>query len=120
MKTIEINENKWIIATGYRKNILASSDDLGAENTLVQLVIIESGNVVKPHYHNITREFYYITMGTAEFTINDIAYKSTVGDMMITEPGDIHSVKNDSSSDFKILVFKTNASKDDTIWLDNA
>jgi quercetin dioxygenase-like cupin family protein len=118
MKSIEISDNSWIDGKGYRKQVLASPEELNSEGNLAQVVEIEPGSFVAPHYHNYTYEFYYVIEGQVSFTINDHKQVLKTGAMMITEPKDIHSVRNESQSLFRILVFKTNARPDDTVWLE--
>jgi quercetin dioxygenase-like cupin family protein len=54
--------------------------------------------------------------GDVVFTINGETRRLKTGDMMMTEPDDIHKVANDSNEDFMVLVFKSNYVKDDTYW----
>jgi quercetin dioxygenase-like cupin family protein len=42
----------------------------------------------------------------------------SVGDMLLTEPDDVHKLINDSAEEFRLLVFKTNATAEDTYWSD--
>jgi quercetin dioxygenase-like cupin family protein len=118
MKEIRIEEKNWIIAQGYKKQILASEEVFKTEGVLAQVVIIGPGNTVEPHYHKQTYEFYYVISGFCNITINGNELELREGDMMMTEPGDMHSVHNGGDNDFAVLVFKSNAHKDDTFWQD--
>lgn len=119
MKAIEIKADDWIEGKGYKKQILASPDELECEGCLAQVVEIKPGAHVAPHYHEKTYEYYYVISGEVTFTINQSQRVLRSGDMMVTEPNDVHSVKNASSQDFRILVFKTNSFPEDTVWLDS-
>ncbi|HEQ98356.1 MAG TPA: cupin domain-containing protein [candidate division Zixibacteria bacterium] len=116
MKNIEIKDDKWINAEGYKKQILASSEDFDSEGVLAQVVVIGPGSVVRPHYHKSTYEYYYVMQGDVAFTINGEIRRLKAGEMMMTEPNDIHKVENDSDEDFMVLVFKSNYVKNDTYW----
>ncbi len=118
MKDIKIDENNWTQAKGYKKQILASSEDFDSEGVLSQVVVITPGSVVEPHYHKSTYEYYYVMQGDVAFTINGETRRLKAGDMMMTVPDDIHKVENDSDKDFMVLVFKSNYVKDDTYWAD--
>lgn len=116
MKEIQIDGKNWIIAQGYKKQILASEEVFKTEGVLAQVVVIGPGNTVEPHYHKQTYEFYYVISGFCKITINRAERELRTGDMMMTEPGDVHSVHNGGDEDFVMLVFKSNARRDDTFW----
>lgn len=116
MKEIRIDEKNWIIAQGYKKQILASEDVFKSAGVLAQVVIIGPQETVAPHYHNHTYEFYYVISGSCQININDLKRDLRAGDMMLTEPGDVHSVHNGGDNDFVVLVFKSNSRKQDTFW----
>jgi quercetin dioxygenase-like cupin family protein len=105
----------WIEGAGYKKRILAGESELG-RGSLVQIVVIGSGNEVKPHYHAVQTEFFYILKGEATLLIGGKEYTAKLGDTYITKPNDTHSVKNNSKTDFELIVFKSNWKKDDAYW----
>ncbi len=116
MKEIRIDEKNWLIARGYKKQILASEDIFKSAGVLAQVVVIGPHETVAPHYHDHTYEFYYVISGSCKIIINDLERELRKGDMMLTEPGDVHSVHNSGVDDFVVLVFKSNARKEDTFW----
>jgi len=119
MKEIQIKDENWIVGKAYKKQILADDTDFQSTGNLAQVVVIEPGSTVKPHYHKHTFEFYYVMEGRCKITIGNSVSELGWGDMMLTEPGDVHSVFNCTDSDFVVLVFKSNAKKDDTYWLED-
>lgn len=119
MIDIKLTGDRWIQSKGYRKQILADSNDFDTEGVLAQVVEIKPGHVVESHYHKKTYEFYYVLQGDVAFTINGRIRRLKEGDMMMTEPNDVHRVENDGRSDFQVLVFKTNATAGDTYWKEN-
>jgi quercetin dioxygenase-like cupin family protein len=112
---LKSQSSRWIEREGYRKRILSSEEELG-EGNIVQIVEITPGSEVKPHYHKVQTEFFYILEGKSKLSIGGIEYNASEGDYYLCRPGDVHSVKNDSGSVFKILVFKTNWREGDSYW----
>jgi len=118
MKLIRRESNNWVQADGYRKNILMTENEIGVKGSLTQIVVVEAGSQVKPHYHKRTSELIYVIEGDCLFTVNDRTFPLQTGDLLLTEPGDIHSLVNDGPSAWQALVFKINAVADDSFWLD--
>ena len=117
MKKIELDKNNWTQAKGYLKNVLLTGDDLRSEGTLVQVVIIPPRSEISDHYHKTSREFYFVLDGESTIEVNDTERVLRRGDMLLTEPGDVHRLRNDNEKEFKLLVFKTKVGKDDTFWV---
>jgi mannose-6-phosphate isomerase-like protein (cupin superfamily) len=117
MRKVELNHDNWIQAQGYRKCVLLAGHDLASKGSLVQLVIIPPKSAIGDHYHEMSREFYYVIAGESTLVINGRRARLRPGDMLLTEPGDVHSLQNEGSQEFKLLVFKTNAKHEDTFWL---
>jgi quercetin dioxygenase-like cupin family protein len=105
----------WIKGEGYRKKILAGEDELG-EGNIVQVVEIGPRAKVKPHYHKVQTEFFYIMKGKAKLSIGGENFEAQEGEYYLCKPGDMHSVENDSEDVFEIMVFKTNWRKGDSYW----
>lgn len=101
----------------YWKQVLAGEDDIG-EGCLMQIVEVEPDNHIKPHYHEKTKEIFYILQPGGKLVIDDEEIEPDKGDVIICEPGDVHEVMNESEKMFVILVFKKDNTEDDTIWLD--
>jgi len=117
LKKIKLDESNWTISQGYWKNILLTGDDLECEGALVQVVIIPPDSELHRHYHKTSREFYYVLDGESAMTVNDTEHMLRAGDMLMMEPWDVHSFRNNTERELRLLVCKTNASKNDTFWL---
>lgn len=89
---------------------------MGSEGTRIQLVEIEPGDRVKPHFHKSQTEVYCVLDGEATFGIGGTEHRAEEGDIMICEPGQSHCVQNDSSETFRIFVVKTNYEEGDSYW----
>jgi|Deesub1362A_J573_1020465.scaffolds.fasta_scaffold00023_219 quercetin dioxygenase-like cupin family protein len=112
---MKIKEGDWIYREGYRKKILSDEKNLGKGN-LVQIVEIKPGWKVKPHYHQIQTEFFYILHGEATLSIGGEEYIAKPGECYLCKPGKIHFVENHGEDDFMLLVFKTNWREKDSYW----
>ena len=120
MKTFNVAAQNWVEAPGYKKQLLLSEKELQCEGTRVQMVVMPPHSIIQDHYHQTSREFYYVMQGECLLTINDETLRLTAGDMLLTEPDDIHRLVNDGDEEFKLLVFKTNATEQDTYWADES
>jgi quercetin dioxygenase-like cupin family protein len=120
MKKIKVSAQDWVEAPGYKKQLLLSDKELQCGGTRVQMVVMAPHTTIKDHYHKTSREFYYVVQGACLLTINKQTYRLTPGDMLLTEPGEIHKLINDGDEEFKLLVFKTNTNSKDTYWLDTS
>ena len=117
MKKINVTAQNWVEAPGYKKQLLLSEKELRCNGTRVQMVVIPPHSTIENHYHKTSREFYYVLQGGCLLTINNETLRLSVGDMLLTEPDDVHKLINDSDKEFKLLVFKTNATEQDTYWI---
>ncbi len=71
------------------------------------------------HLHREQTEVFYILEGVAVIQIRAQDYVARPGDAFICDPGDTHSLWNQSDEDFKVVVFKINKpEEDDTDWLE--
>ena len=115
MKIIRLHDRKPLQADGYTKRILLNAEDLQNEGARVQIVTIQPGDTIADHYHRTTREFYFILQGRCRLTVNGETVVLRRDDMLLMEPGDVHSLANHGTIPFVLLVFKTNGEKD-TFW----
>lgn len=114
MRKIDVKD--WIMRKGYRKKILADEMALAQKGCLVQIVSVEPGDEIKPHYHKIHTEFFYILCGNGVLFFDDNWVRAQPGDAFVCEPRDVHGVINDTRDEFRLMVFKTNFLQDDTCW----
>jgi len=115
MKIIELVDRAPVGAAGYRKHILLDGEDLQCDGARVQMVTIEPGDTIADHYHQRAREFYIVLQGRCRLTVNGQTSVLRRDDMLLMEPGDVHSLTNHGSIPFVLLVFKTNG-ENDTYW----
>ncbi len=120
MKRILIDKQGWIAAKGYRKNVLVTGEELHRVGALIQLVSIDAGQAILDHYHQHTFEVYFVVAGRCRLEVNGESILMHSGTLLLMEPGDVHSLRNDGSERFDLLVFKTNAVAGDLIWGEKA
>ena len=113
---VKSGENTWVDGESYSKKILFTEDELQAKGNLVQLVKSQPHTEIKPHFHKQTKEIYYVLKGRAQLFCGDEWVRAEPGDAFFCEPGEIHGVKNDTEEEFRLLVFKINAIKNDLHW----
>ncbi len=117
MKYVKLTEKGWLKRQGYSKKILLSEDDLKSKGNLVQIVKNEAHTEINPHYHKHMTEIYHILRGKALVFCGNTIVRAQPGDTLLCEPGEIHSLVNDTDEDFLFVVFKINAKDEDIIWV---
>ena len=116
MKPIKFEEIARELAPGYARYILLNGEDLQCAGARAQIVIIQPGDGIAGHFHLATREFYFVLQGRCLLTVDGASSILRPGDMLLMEPGNVHSLTNSGSIPFMLLVFKTNA-EEDTHWV---
>jgi quercetin dioxygenase-like cupin family protein len=84
----------------------------------VQVVEVKPKSTVKKHYHRKQTEIFVVLDGRAKIGIDNKEYNVKTGDILLCKPRNIHWVINKSKKPFKLVVFKYNYVKNDTIWLE--
>ena len=119
MGRIALDDAVWVNGRGYRKNRLVDGVMLACPGALVQMVAIAPGDMIPDHVHQTSVEVYTVLDGACRLVINGGTHILTAGDMFLTQPGDVHRLYNDGDTPFRLLVFKTNASPQDTFWVED-
>lgn len=118
MIVIRADETGWVNGRGYRKQVVADTAVLACPGAFVQVVVIEPGETIPDHTHQTSREFYVALNGRCHLIVNGASHHLKPGDMLLLEPGDVHRLHNDGDEPFRLLVFKTSATGEDTFWAD--
>ena len=116
MGTVKVEETGWVNGRGCRKNRLADEAVLACPGALVQMVVMAPGGMIPDHVHRTSTEFYFVVEGECRLVINEEGHRLQAGDMFLTQPGDVHRLYNETDKPFTLLVFKTNATTQDTFW----
>jgi quercetin dioxygenase-like cupin family protein len=103
----------------YSKTIIFSGDDFQVPGHLLQVVIVPPQTRQRLHFHQQQTEVFYILEGQASIRLGSEDFLARPGDAFVCNPGDEHSLWNQSDQDFKLAVFKINAPvADDSVWLE--
>lgn len=118
VRKIELDETGWVNGRGYRKQVVADTAVLASPGAFVQVVEMAPGETIPDHSHQTSREFYVVLNGRCRLIVNGQSYRLEAGDMLLLEPGDVHRLQNNGDEPFRLLVFKTSATGEDTFWAD--
>ncbi len=116
MRYFKPEEKEWEDKEAYSKKILFTEDELKSKGNIVQVVKFLPKTKIKTHYHKQTKEIFYILNEGGIISIDNQQVEAKNGDILLCEPGEIHSVINDTDEEFRILVFKINSKENDTFW----
>lgn len=112
-----LNQLKFRKRFDYLKNIIFNEKDLKQKGTRFQVIKFLPGKGIKPHYHKKVCEIFCVKSGKGIFIINGKKYKAKENDVFLCQPGDVHSITNNSRSDLVMLIFKTNESGNNMVWI---
>ncbi|WP_309387343.1 cupin domain-containing protein [Cerasicoccus frondis] len=110
------HDSGWKVGEGYRKQPLLLPEQLNCEGALVQVVEIPPHAHCPLHHHKKQTEVFYILEGRGEMSIAGQTVQLSPGDLVTTEPGELHSATNPHDKTFRYVVFKTNWDPEDTYW----
>lgn len=77
-----------------------------------------AGQSETKHFHNVSRQFFYILEGTAAMQIGDETVLLRQGEGLEVPPQTPHQFRNDSEKDVSFLVISVPKSHDDRVNLD--
>jgi quercetin dioxygenase-like cupin family protein len=116
MKIIQPQEKKWQNKQGYSKKLFLDEKDLNYPGALFQEIKIKPGETAEAHHHKTQTEIFYFLTKQGYWIINGEKKEFEVGDVLVIEPGDVHSTKNDTSEDYVYLAFKFKYDPQDLYW----
>lgn len=119
MKVGKLSSAPWEDRFDYQKTILFGDVDLKSTGSKFQVIKLSPGRVIKPHFHNVRTEVFYVLRGVGEIFLSGKTFSCVPHDFFLCEVGEVHAFSNPSSEDFVIGVFRTNDPGDsDMIWVD--
>lgn len=116
MKIIKPEDKNWQDKEGYSKKIFLDENDLKTSGALVQEIKIKAGETAENHYHKKQREIFYFLNKNGYWVINGERFEFQVGEILVIEPEDRHTVVNNTKEDYLYLAFKVDYSVDDLYW----
>lgn len=100
----------------YIKNIVFNEQELNQAGSKFQIVKFKPHTKVKPHYHDLVSEVFYIRSGQGRIVFNGEIHTVHTDDIFLCQPGDVHEIVNDHDEELVILIFKTNENTNDIRW----
>ncbi len=116
LKSGKLKNLKWTDRYTYVKNIVFTEKDLLSKGAKFQIVKFKPKTSIKPHYHKLTSEIFYIQSGTGVIKLNSQEFNCSPNDFFLCEQRDIHEFINNTDEDLIILIFKTNEVEDTDIY----
>lgn len=109
----KINHNNWIQGKSYQKRILI--EELKEKINLIEDVIVAPKGEIPCHAHDFTDEIFYIISNSAIMIVNNQEFEVNPGDMIYVDKKENHGFRNKSNKKFKMIVFKINFQKEDSL-----
>lgn len=116
MKIVKSQNKEWIEKEGYSKKIFLDETDLNVQGSLVQEIKIKAGQTANSHYHQKQKEIFYFLTKAGYWIINGEKMIFEIGDVLVIEPFDKHTVVNDTLLDYIYLAFKIDYDSKDIYW----
>jgi mannose-6-phosphate isomerase-like protein (cupin superfamily) len=108
-----INHNNWVKGRSYQKRILI--EELKEKINLIEDVIVVPKGEIPCHSHDFTDEIFYIISNSAIMIVDNEEFEVNPGDMIYVDKNENHGFRNESDKEFKIIVFKINFQKGDSL-----
>ena len=91
-------------AQGITKYVMVKNGEI-PHLTNFSTAILHTGDSVPPHVHPDMCEVFYLQAGAAEFTVRGSRFPLKVGDCLVVEPGEEHSIENPYMEDLSLVYF---------------
>lgn len=114
MKLIKSGGRDWQIGQDYFKRELLKLDTGDHSNFFIQEVRLKKQTQAKLHYHQEQTEIFYAIKNQGYFIIGQDRIDLKPGDILVIDPGEKHTVGNDTDDEFVFLAMKLNYNKKDT------
>lgn len=116
MKFIRSDEKQWSDKNGYSKKIFLNEKDLKHPGVLVQQLKIKPRDEAAIHHHKKQTEIFYFLNNFGYFIVNGQKIVPEIGDVLVVEPNDKHTVINESGENYLYVAFKINYDEKDLFW----
>lgn len=103
-----LHDAEWQGRAGHQKTVLFNEDELRITDAKVQVIRVEPGKKIEPHYHKIRTEAFYVLQGAGIIQQNEENLHCVAHDYFLSKPDTIHAVENTGDEDFIIMIFRTN------------
>jgi mannose-6-phosphate isomerase-like protein (cupin superfamily) len=89
----------------FKKVLLEKEDLLPGRVQMVNWAKLQPNATFNAHYHEDMSEVFIIIEGTTEMTVGKTTVPLTKGDLVVVEPGEVHTMTNTSDKPFEYIVF---------------
>ena len=114
-----ISNTTWQDRFDHQKTILFDENDFSSPGTKLQVIKFRPNGGIKPHYHRVRTEAFYILAGEGKIMLDGEMMNCVPVDYILCKPGIVHAFTNTGQEDFIIEVFRTNDPGDsDMLWAD--
>lgn len=105
IEIVHVNHQPWYTAEDKAvAREIASPRNSRAQQLSIADIIIPAGVTVKPHYHKVIEEIYFVSEGSGVMLLNGAERKVTKGDAVVIRPGERHSIRNDTTNELRLIV----------------
>ncbi|GAB5560969.1 MAG: hypothetical protein SynsKO_26160 [Synoicihabitans sp.] len=119
LEVVQIEEQTWHTADDHAvAREIASPRNSRAEKLSIADIIIPAGVKVRPHYHEVIEEIYYVTAGSGLMHVAGKERRIGPGDAVVILPGERHFVHNDTDEELRLVVTCTPAWTPDCLIFD--
>ena len=89
----------------YKKVMFGRDEFIEGHAQMINWARMPKGKSFNLHYHETLVEIFVMIKGTAEITVDDTTENIEVGDAVMIDIGEKHSMKNTSDGDVEYIVF---------------
>jgi len=119
IEVVKLDQQPWSTADDHAvARQIVSPQNSRARQVSIADIRIPAGVAVRPHYHKVIEEIYFVTGGSGVMIINGREQRIGVGDAVVIRPGERHSVRNDTKDDLRMIVTCTPAWTPDCLIFD--
>jgi mannose-6-phosphate isomerase-like protein (cupin superfamily) len=94
-----------------KKVLLQKADLLPGRVQMVNWAQLLPGKTFNAHYHEDMSEVFMIIEGSTEMTVGEIRVMLSKGDLVVVEPGEVHTMTNTSGQPLEYIVFGVSQEK---------
>ena len=119
IEVVKLEEQAWYEADDKAvAREIASPRNSRAQEMSIADIIIPAGVKVKPHYHKVIEEIYFVSEGSGIMFLDGKEKKVVKGDAIVIRPGERHSIHNNTQDELRLVVTCTPAWTPDCLIFD--
>lgn len=110
VEVVQLEEQTWYEADDRAvAREIASPRNSRAEKLSIADIIIPAGVKVRPHYHEVMEEIYFIAEGSGLMHVAGNERQVGKGDAIVVKPGERHFIHNNTDEELRLIVTCTPA-----------